>query len=118
MLRPFVPSIDHERSRQFYEALGFETKYADANIAVMVTGNDSFILQNFYVKELAENFVVQLTVPDATAWWSICNRECVAVRFGTKPPTPPALQAWGIVVGFIHDPSGVLWHVTEAKTSD
>jgi predicted lactoylglutathione lyase len=118
MLRPFVPSIDHERSRQFYEALGFETRYVDASVAVMVSGNDSFILQNFYVKELAENLMVQLTVPDATAWWSIHHPERVADRFRTKPPTPPAMQAWGMMVGFIHDPSGVLWHVTETKKSD
>jgi uncharacterized glyoxalase superfamily protein PhnB len=116
MLRPFVPSIDHERSRQFYEALGFETKYADASIAVMVSGSDSFILQNIYVKELAANFVLQLTVADATAWWNKYDQERVADWFGAKTPSPPTLQAWGMMVGFIHDPSGVLWHVTEAKT--
>ena len=116
MLRPFVPSIDHERSRQFYEALGFETRYADASIAVLVSGNDSFILQNFYVKELAENFVLQLTVADAIAWWNKYDPERVAGRFGAKTPVPPTLQAWEMIVGFIHDPSGVLWHVTEART--
>jgi hypothetical protein len=51
MLRPFVPSQDHELSKQFYEAIGFETQYADGSIAVMSNGNDSFILQNFYIKD-------------------------------------------------------------------
>jgi hypothetical protein len=51
MLRPFLPSIDRDRSRQFYEALGFETRYADPVIAVMVSGYDSFILQNVHVIE-------------------------------------------------------------------
>ena len=114
MLRPFVPSQDHERSRQFYEAIGFETKYADDKIAVMSNGDESFILQNFYVRELAENFVLQLTVPDATAWWNKHDPERVAEQFETKQPTPPTLQAWGMTVGFVHDPSGVLWHITEA----
>ena len=54
MLRPFIPAKDHERSRRFYEAIGFETKFADARIAIMANGADSFILQNFYVKELAD----------------------------------------------------------------
>ena len=115
MLRPFVPSQDHDLSRQFYEAMGFETTYADGRIAVMSNRDDSFILQNFYVKELADNFVLQLTVPDANAWWKTNDPERVAEQFATKPPTPPTLQPWGMIVGFIHDPSGVLWHVTEAK---
>ena len=82
---------------------------------MLVSGNDSFILQNFYIKELAANFVVQLTVPNATTRWNKYNPERVADRFATEPPTPPALQNWGMIVGFIHDPSGVLWHVTEAR---
>ena len=115
MLRPFVPSQDHELSKQFYEAIGFETQYADGSIAVMSNGNDSFILQNFYIKELAENFVLQLTAPDANAWWNKYDPGRAAEQFGTRPPTPPTLQPWGMIVGFVHDPSGVLWHVTEAK---
>ena len=82
----------------------------------MVSGSDSFILQNFYVKELAENFVLQLTVPNLTAWWNKYDPQRVADQFGTKPPTPPTMQAWGMTVGFIHDPSGVLWHITDART--
>jgi hypothetical protein len=115
MLRPFVPAKDYERSMQYYEAIGFETKFADGRIAILANGADSFILQNFYVEELADNFMLQLTVPDAIAWWAENDVSGVAKAFGTKPPTPPSLQPWGPVVGFVHDPSGVLWHVTEAK---
>jgi uncharacterized glyoxalase superfamily protein PhnB len=81
----------------------------------MSNGADSFLLQNFYVKELADNFMLQLTVPDAHAWWNRYNPVHVAKQFETKSPTPPALQPWGQIVGFVHDPSGVLWHVTEAQ---
>ncbi|MGQ4272937.1 VOC family protein [Terrihabitans sp. B22-R8] len=115
MLRPFVPSKDHERSRQFYEAIGFETTYADGRIAVMSNGDDSFILQNFYMEELANNFMLQMTVPDADAWWKEHDPAHAAEQFGTRSPTPPALQPWGLIVGFLHDPSGVLWHITEAQ---
>ena len=115
MFRPFVPSKDDEKSRRFYEAIGFETKYADGRISVMSNGPDSFILQNFYAQELADNFVIQLTVPDAAAWWNRHDVVHLAEAFGTKAPTPPTLQPWGLVVGFVHDPSGVLWHITEAQ---
>ena len=80
----------------------------------MVQGNDRFILQNFYVKELADNFMLQLTVPDVGAWWRSRQPVHVAETFGTRPPQEPTLQPWGQIVGFIHDPCGVLWHVAEA----
>lgn len=115
MLRPFLPSMDHDCSKLFYEAIGFEAKHADGRIAVMSDGTNSFILQNFYVQELAENLVLQLTVPDAGAWWAEHNLERLAKQFGTKPPTPPTLQPWGLVVGFVHDPCGVLWHIVGEK---
>lgn len=113
MLRPFIPARDHGRSRSFYEALGFFVEYADDSIAVMSNGDASFLLQNFYVKELAENFMVQLVVSDCREWWHRHNPAAVAERFGAPAPTAPAVQPWGLTVGFVHDPSGVLWHITE-----
>lgn len=115
MLRPFVPSQNHEQSKLFYGALGFETKHADGQIAIMSNGVDSFILQNFYVRELAENLMLQLSVPDVNAWWNEYDPAGIAERFGAKSPTLPSLQPWGMVVGFVYDPCGVLWHVNEAK---
>lgn len=112
MLRPFVPAKDHDRSRRFYESLGFSTEYADSNIAVMTNGGDSFILQNFYVKDLADNFMVELSVANADAWWTEHDPARVAIAFGLKAPIAPSMQPWGVVVGFIFDPSGVLWHIT------
>lgn len=115
MLRPFIPAQNYETSRQFYEALGFVAAPSTGAISVMSNGSDSFLLQNFYVKELAENLMLQLSVPDIQAWWHEVDPENIADRFATKPPSPPTLQPWGLVVGFLHDPSGVLWHVTEVQ---
>ncbi|MGH6988221.1 MAG: hypothetical protein ACRED9_15440 [Caulobacteraceae bacterium] len=114
MIRPFVPAQNYEQSRQFYEALGFVSEYADENITILSSGDGSFILQNFYVEELAHNFMAQLVVADSEAWWRQRNPASVAERFGTKSPKKPAIQPWGLKVGFIHDPSGVLWHITSA----
>ena len=113
MLRPFFPARDHGQSQSFYEALGFVVEYADDSIAVMSNGDASFLLQNFYVKELAENFMVQLVVSDCKEWWHRHNPAAVAERFGALAPTAQAVQPWGLTVGFVHDPSGVLWHITE-----
>ncbi|BDA85339.1 glyoxalase [Aureimonas sp. SA4125] len=113
MLRPFVPAKNYDRSRQFYEALGFVAGLATDRITVMAHGDDGFLLQNFYQKDLAENLMIQLAISDLAGWWQRHDPEQVAARFGAKPPSGPALQPWGLVVGFVHDPSGVLWHFTQ-----
>lgn len=113
-LRPFVPARDFALSKRFYGALGFRLTHEDRQVALFKTGSFSFILQDFYNKELAENLMVQLMVRDADAWWRNTDPAALAEEFSVKPPRAPAVQAWGLKVGFLFDPSGVLWHVAEA----
>jgi len=113
-LRPFVPAKDFSLSKRFYQALGFRITMQDQTIAMLKCGGFSFILQNYYVKEFAENCVLQMMVRDADAWWEQNDPASLVPEFGIQPPRPPALQSWGMKVGFIFDPSGVLWHIAEA----
>jgi catechol 2,3-dioxygenase-like lactoylglutathione lyase family enzyme len=113
-LRPFVPAQDFDASIRFYEALGFRVSHRDTDIAMLKAESFSFILQNFYVKEFAENLMLQLLVRDADAWWTQTNPERLTDTFGVKPARAPAMQSWGMKVGFVFDPSGVLWHIAEA----
>ncbi|SAL16229.1 glyoxalase/bleomycin resistance protein/dioxygenase [Caballeronia turbans] len=112
-LRPFVPARDFELSRRFYEALGFRVTHQDDDIAMLKAESFSFILQNFYVKEFAENCMLQMLVRDVDAWWREMKPEELSERFTVKPARAPAIQPWGMKVGFVFDPSGVLWHVGE-----
>ena len=113
-LRPFVPARDYDLSRHFYEALGFVATHRDDHVTILKLGSFVFILQNFYVMEAAENLMVQILVRDADAWWARADPARLVEGFGVKPPKPPAMQSWGLKVGFLFDPSGVLWHVAEA----
>ncbi len=112
-LRPFVPAKDFAVSKSFYQALGFTLTHEDGSIALLKTGSFSFILQNYYQKDFAENCVIQMLVRDADSWWRDKTPASVAERFSLRAPTPPAMQSWGLKVGFIFDPSGVLWHIAE-----
>ncbi len=112
-LRPFVPARDFALSRRFYQALGFAETHTDEQIAILKLGACSFILQNFYVQEAAENLMVQMLVRDADAWWQRVPEARLVEQFGVREPKPPAMQSWGLKVGFLFDPSGVLWHVAE-----
>jgi uncharacterized glyoxalase superfamily protein PhnB len=110
--RAFVPAKDFAVSKAFYEALGFD-KIADHEVAIFDTGGGGIILQQYYVKEWAENFMLSLLVDDLDAWWEHIAGLDLAGRFGVAAPKPPAKQPWGLRVAYVFDPSGVLWHFAE-----
>jgi uncharacterized glyoxalase superfamily protein PhnB len=114
LARPFVPARDFERSKRFYEALGF-TKLLDGQVAIFGIGASSFVLQDAFQKEWAENFMMQLMVDDLDAWWTHIAALDLAGRFGVQPPKAPALQHWGLRVAYVYDPTGVLWHVCQRR---
>jgi uncharacterized glyoxalase superfamily protein PhnB len=112
--RPFVPARDFALSKRFYEALGF-TKLLDGQVAIFSVGPSSFVLQNAYQKEWAENFMMQLMVDDLDAWWAHIEALDLAGQFGVQKPKAPALQHWGLRVAYVYDPTGVLWHVCQRR---
>jgi uncharacterized glyoxalase superfamily protein PhnB len=112
--RPFLPSKDFDLSKRFYETLGFE-KLLDGDVAIFEMGASGFILQRYYEKNWAENFMMQLMVDDLDAWWSHINALDLPGRFGVPAPKPPVLQPWGLRVAYVIDPSGVLWHIAERR---
>jgi hypothetical protein len=112
-LRPFVPARDFALSKRFYQALGFSPTHEDEQITILKLGSFSFMLQDFYVKGFAENCMLQLLVRDVTTWWQRVDGPKLVEEFAVRPPRAPAMQSWGMKVGFLFDPSGVLWHVAE-----
>ena len=111
-LRPFVPAKNFAVSHAFYEALGFSTLHRDDSVAILQLGGISFILQNFYVEAFAANFMMQLMVRDVDAFWASLDLPARLAGFDVKTPIPPTMQPWGLRVGYIFDPTSVLWHVT------
>lgn len=112
--RPFVPAKDFEVSKAFYRALGFEV-LLDGQVCIFGIGASAFILQNYFQKDWAENFMMQLMVDDLDPWWEHIQALDLPGRFGVQPPKPPALQPWGLRVAYVYDPSGVLWHVAQRR---
>ncbi len=112
-LRPFVPAKDFATSLKFYRALGFSLLHQDATIAILTCGSAGLILQNHYEQAHAENCMVQLSVRDVDGWWTSLGIAALPNRFPVRQPIFPAMQSWGLKVGFLFDPAGVLWHVTE-----
>jgi hypothetical protein len=114
--RPFVPAKDFSICKQFYQHIGFSVDrvFSDGRGAILSLGTSTFILQSFFVKEHAENYMMQLVVRDIDRWWQHIEAAKLPETFGVVAPKPPQLQPWGIVVCYVVDPSGVLWHVVPA----
>src|SRR5271154_6965177 len=114
LARPFLPSQDFDLSKRFYEALGFE-KLLDSEVAIFRMGSSGFILQRFYQKDLAGNFMMQLMVDDLDAWWSHISALDLPGKFGVVAHRAPAIQPWGLRVAYLIDPCGVLWHIAQRR---
>lgn len=113
--RPFLPALDFAISKAFYEALGFGLELDGDDVAIYRIGATSFLLQKYYQKEWAENFMMQLLVDDLDAWWQHIVSLDLSTTFGVPIPKPPTMQAWGLRIAFVVDPSGVLWHVAQRR---
>jgi len=109
-VKAFVPSRDFARSRQFYQDLGFELAWSSDDLACLRKGVSSFLLQKFYNKELADNFMMHLLVEDVEAWWSHVQAQALAAKYRVRTE-PPADRPWGIRDFVIIDPTGVLWRI-------
>jgi uncharacterized glyoxalase superfamily protein PhnB len=55
--------------------------------------------------------MAQLRVADLDVWWA--RTEGLADRYPGMMIKPPMMQPWGIRVGYLSDPAGVLWHVVQ-----
>jgi catechol 2,3-dioxygenase-like lactoylglutathione lyase family enzyme len=111
-VRPFLPARDFEVSKAFYRALGFDQVFDGEDVAIFSLGASGFILQRYFNKDWAENCMMQLAVDDIDGWWRHIAQLDLPARFAVQPPRPPAVQPWGLIVAYVFDPSGVLWHVT------
>lgn len=114
-LKTFVPARDLELSQTFYTDLGFTINWSNHEIAELQIGSFRFLLQKFYIKEHAGNFMMSLQVEDADLWWQHLQRQEFTKKYPGIMCKAPAMQPWGIRVLYLSDPTGVLWHITDRK---
>jgi len=114
-LKAFVPARDIELSKQFYVDMGFTVNWSNPDIAELQIGAFRFLLQKFYVAEHAGNFMMSLSVDDADKWWEYIQQRGITQKYPGIMCRPPTMQPWGIRVLYLSDPSGVLWHITDAR---
>jgi hypothetical protein len=113
-VRPFVPAEDFQQSLAFYTALGWSTVWSDGDgLALMSLGDNRIMLQNYYVKEWAENSMLVVEVADARAWHDHVQGVLAGNAYGNARLAEPQQQDWGALVTYVWDPCGVLLHFTQ-----
>ncbi len=116
-LKTFVPAKDFELSKRFYLDLGFRENWGNKEVCELEIDGYRFLLQNFYVKEQAENFMMSLTVENADEWWEQIKGSGLLDKYDLHTAKPPELQPWGLRVLYLTDPTGVLWHIADQRKS-
>jgi uncharacterized glyoxalase superfamily protein PhnB len=116
-LMAFVPAKDYKLSRRFYHDLGFHENWGDDQACELELEGYRFLLQDFYVKDHAGNFMMHLMVEDADRWWQYIQSTGLVEKYDLCMAKPPALQPWGLRVLYLADPTGVLWHIADRPKS-
>ncbi|MDQ7027431.1 MAG: hypothetical protein Q9P44_17955 [Anaerolineae bacterium] len=114
-IRVFVPVINFEQSLRFYTRLGWIVKWKDDenNLAELEMADSRFFLQNYYVKDWANNFMFQVTVKDAAAWHTHVSTILAEENFDYARLNPPKKESYGAITTHVWDPSGVLIHFSQ-----
>jgi Glyoxalase/Bleomycin resistance protein/Dioxygenase superfamily len=109
-IKAFVPSKNFDVSKQFYKDIGFTMASEGGGVAYFHMGHVSFLLQDFCVEALAENFMMHILVEDVDAWWNRVQESGVIAKYAVKVSNIER-QPWRMRDFCLTDPSGVLWRI-------
>ena len=118
-LKVHVPARDFELSKRFYQDIGFTLCWSGDGLAYLhfgphgEGGKPGFLLQNFYVRELAENLQMHLLVKDVDAFWRRIQARRILETYGVQGG-PPEDREWKMRDFVLVDPCGVLWRIAQA----
>ena len=114
-LRPFIGAKDFELSRSFYRELGFEETILGTTMSVFRMEQLSFYLQDEYVKDWIDNSMLFLEVENVDLFWASLLTLNLTAKYSDVRLVPIQQYDWGKEC-FLHDPSGILWHIGEFFT--
>lgn len=111
-IRPFIGAKNYDLSRNFYHDLGFKESVLSDNMSYFKTDGLGFYLQRAYVQDWVDNSMIFLEVEDVSQYWKELLALDLTSRYDGVKLTPIREYDWGREC-FMHDPSGILWHIGE-----
>lgn len=115
-LKAYVPAKDFEKAKRFYQALGFNMSPGWGGTADFELNGNRFRLQDYDVKDWANNFMMVMGVHDVEAWHQRAHQIVGSGDFegvGIKPPE----AVDDSTVLHVVDPSGVLLVFVQRATA-
>ena len=103
----YMPSKNFEQSKRFYTALGFSMSEGWGGTADFELNGNRFRLQDYYVKDWANNFMIVMGVDDVEGWHQHVRKIADSGEFGNMRVKPPEAVDDSMVLHVV-DPSGVL----------
>ena len=107
-IRAFIGAKNYNISRAFYLDFGFEEIKIPFKMSYFKSGDFGFYLQDAYVKDWINNSMIFLEVQ--------IKKLNLNSKYKNVKISEIHYNDWGNEY-FIHDPSGVLWHIGEFKNS-
>lgn len=105
-LKVYTPAKDFDESKRFYSALGFELTEAWGGSVDCKLGNAEFRLQNYYVEDWANNFMMLFSVDDVQAWYEHARSTIESGNFDARVSEPEMIG--DTMICHVWDPSGIL----------
>lgn len=110
-IRSFIGAKDFETSTNFYKDLGFLETILSENMSVFkVDDKLSFYLQKAYVKDWIDNSMIFLEVENVEAYLETLKSKKLTEKYPKVRISEIVKNDWGKEF-FVHDPSGILWHI-------
>jgi len=113
-IRPFLGSDDYQQSRKFYTLLGFSENWTSVDMCYFDRKGFGFYLQNAHVEDWINNTMLFMEVEDLTETLEELRTLDLESAFPKVKLSEVVHNDWGSEF-FLHDPSGILWHIGKFK---
>lgn len=114
-IRPFIGAKNFEESRAFYRDFGFTEVPISSELSFFgFTNQIGFYLQNAYVKDWVDNSMLFLEVEDLASYLEEIKSKKLTEKYSRVRLSEIVENDWGSEF-FLHDPSGILWHIGNFK---
>ena len=112
-VRTFIGAKDFEVSRNFYRDLGFQESIISKNMSYFkIFETLGFYLQDAYVEDWVNNSMIFLEVDNVEQYYNELQNLGLHNKYKDVKLIPIRNDDWGREC-FLHDPSGILWHLGE-----
>lgn len=114
-IRTFIGSKNFNESRSFYTDLGFvEIILSDDMSYFRIDNNIGFYLQKANVKKWIDNSMIFLEVENLVSYLEEIKGKNLQEKYPKVKLSKIVENDWGSEF-FLHDPSGILWHIGNFK---